>query len=235
MPTFKHSGDLGDIVYALPTMRALGGGVLMLDPEGGESDPLVVAGTKNRTHLTRERIDVIRSLLLAQDYVDDVVYWNGEKPDFNLDRFRAHLVNRNLADAHLAAFGLPTGERDRPWISAADPIKIPGRDTVIARSVRQQGNFNFWERTMPQIVDRCVYVGLPKEHEIFEYTFEMKVEYRPTADLLELARVIAGGEQFIGNSSLPHSLAEAMKKPLILEVNRVYCPVLFERPGAHYV
>src|SRR2546430_16669588 len=30
---FYHSGDLGDIIYALPAIRALGGGTLYLGPE----------------------------------------------------------------------------------------------------------------------------------------------------------------------------------------------------------
>lgn len=36
--TFKHSGDLGDIIFALPAVRALGGGILYLDPDGGFSN-----------------------------------------------------------------------------------------------------------------------------------------------------------------------------------------------------
>jgi hypothetical protein len=38
---FKHSGDLGDIIFSLPTIRALGGGTLYLDPAGGQNSPLV--------------------------------------------------------------------------------------------------------------------------------------------------------------------------------------------------
>ena len=31
MNTFRHSGKLGDIVYSLPAVRALGGGLMYLD------------------------------------------------------------------------------------------------------------------------------------------------------------------------------------------------------------
>ena len=41
MKTFKHSGDMGDIVFSIPTVRALGGGVLYLDPDGGQESRVV--------------------------------------------------------------------------------------------------------------------------------------------------------------------------------------------------
>ena len=235
MPTFKHSGDLGDIIFALPAIRALGGGILYLDPNAGANEPAVKASIGKPTRLKQESIDNLRPLLLAQPYIEDVRNWLGEAVNHNLDLFRQHLRFNNLADSHLAAFNLPLTERDKPWITVPEPIKIPNKTIVIARSLRQQGNHQFWESAVPQIRDRCVFVGLPLEHQVFEYVFEEKIEHYPTPDLLTLARVIAGADQFIGNSSFPHTLAEAMKKELILEVNRVICTVVFNRPGAQYV
>jgi ADP-heptose:LPS heptosyltransferase len=83
--------------------------------------------------------------------------------------------------------------------------------------------------------ETAVCVGYPKEHEIFEYTFGHSVRYYPTPDILTLARVIAGCEKFIGNSSFPHALAEGMKKDLVCEVFRVAPNTIFKRPGAQYV
>ncbi|CAN5598580.1 hypothetical protein BH10PLA1_BH10PLA1_05760 [soil metagenome] len=39
--TFKHSGDMGDVILSLPAVRALGGGVIYLDPSGGEREPIL--------------------------------------------------------------------------------------------------------------------------------------------------------------------------------------------------
>lgn len=236
MPTFKHSGDLGDIIWSLPTILALGGGTLLLDPNGGASEPAVTenAHPRKRTRLDADRIEAIKPLLLLQDYITDVRPWSGDAVEYNLDLFRRHVKAGNLADAHLAAFDLPTSHRDRAWLTVPDPIEIPGKIIVISRSVRAMGNHGFWESALELIKDRCVFVGLPKEHEIFEYCFEMKVPYHPTPTIVELARVIAGCRQFIGNSSFPHALAEAMKKPLVLEMARV-CNVRIIREGAEYV
>src|SRR5947208_2662564 len=98
--TFKHSGDLGDIIFSLPTVRALGGGVLYLDPTGGELEPLVKEPLKLRTHtkLTAAAIDSLRPLLLLQEYIADVRFWHGERVDYNLDEFRRSTAKGNLAD-----------------------------------------------------------------------------------------------------------------------------------------
>ena len=45
-----------------------------------------------------------------------------------------------------------------------------------------------------------------------------KLEYKPVANFLELASVIAGSKLFIGNQSFPFSLAEALKVRRVLEV-----------------
>jgi hypothetical protein len=52
---------------------------------------------------------------------------------------------------------------------------------------------------------------------------------------MTLAGVIAGCELFVGNSSFPHALAEAMKKPLVNEYFRVLPRTMFKREGANYV
>ena len=36
--TFKHSGDIGDIIYGLVSIKRIGGGTLYLDTSGGEND-----------------------------------------------------------------------------------------------------------------------------------------------------------------------------------------------------
>jgi hypothetical protein len=257
---FKHSGDLGDIIFSLPVIRALGGGVLFLDPDGGQSSPLVNwAGAtstklalhldpgsaeptlltelpgKTRTNLAAAAIASLRPLLLQQEYINDVQSWKGQAIDHDLDAFRQHLGFNNLSDSHLAAFGLPFAERDRAWITVDQPISVDGHPIVIARSPRYHSNFGFWESILPLIKDRCVYVGHPKEHEYFVYTFGHQVMRLPTPDILTLGRVIAGCRQFIGNVGFSHALAEAMKKDLINEVYRVNPTAMFQRSGAQYV
>jgi hypothetical protein len=233
--TFKHSGDMGDMIFSLPAVRALGGGILYLDPDGGFSSPLVKFVNKVRTKMDAKSIDLLTPVLLQQPYIHEVRHWHGEPVDYDLDQFRMHLTFNNLSDSHLAAFGLPSSERDTAWIQVADPIVIPDRPYVINRSVRYHGNYSFWEGNLPQLAPKSVFVGYPKDHEIFEYTFSQKIQFYPTPEILTLARVIAGAQIFFGNQGMPHALAEGMKKQLVNEIFTHRPSGIFKREGAHYV
>jgi hypothetical protein len=233
--TFKHSGDMGDVIFSLPVIRALGGGVLYLDPDGGLSSPLVKWKGRQRTKLNAAIIDSAAPLLRMQPYIQEVRHWHGEPVDVDLDQFRRHIRFNNLSDSHLAALGLPLTERDAPWLSVDAPARIADRPLALARNFRYHGNDDFWEGTLAEIKDRAFFVGHPKEHDVFVHAFGHDVPYVPTPDLLSLARVLAGCEQFIGNQGLPHAIAEAMKIKLINEYYRPYPSAVFKRPGAQYV
>ena len=233
MKTFKHSGDMGDIIFSLPTIRALGGGVLFLDPEGGESEPLVSWSNFTHTKLTPVSIRFLSALLWGQKYIKEVRWWDGREVDYNLDKFRSHVRFNNLSDSHLAAFALPFEERNKKWLSV-HPKKLD-KPYIIARSARYHSNFSFWEQIDPEIVNNAYYLGLEKEHEYFEYTFGHKIDRHEAEDILDLAGVIAGWEKFFGNQGLPHAIAEGLKKDLVNEVYRVYPGAVFERENAEYV
>lgn len=234
MKTFKHSGDLGDIIFSLPAIRALGGGALYLDPEGGESSKYVAWSDKTRTKLNAASIDGIKDILILQPYISSVDYWTGQEVDYDLDQFREHISFNNLSDSHLNCFQLDHSERDKVWLTNIQPKKLH-KPVVITRSPRVHGNHSFWENNLPSLKDRCVFVGFEKEYEIFEYTFNYGVEYYKTETMLELAEVIQGCELFVGNQGFAHALAEGMKKPLINEVYRIYPAAFFKRPDAQYV
>jgi hypothetical protein len=238
--TFKHSGDLGDIIFSLPTVKALGGGVLYLDPEGGKEEKLVswANGLFESTKLTKDGIDSIKELLEYQDYIEEVRYWNGEEVDYNLDQFRLHVRYNNLADSHLASFALDTSHRDESWLKVPSAvINDLEKDVILARSCRYHGNYSFWETMDRDILKKAVYLGFKEEYDQFQYTYpHMKdVPLKEVGNLMEMAQVIAGADLFIGNQGLPHAIAEGLKKPLINEVFRPYPAAVFEREESKYV
>lgn len=214
MKTFKHSGDMGDIIYSLPTIRGLGGGILYLDPMGGNTDMYVInQSIDRRTKLNNNSIDFLIPLLKLQSYITDIRYWSGETVDYNLDEFRQKFSdskkrnkNNNLADLHLEHFGLQFSEVEKPWITVDEGIKLD-RKILISRTPRYQSNYGFLNANKFFLANNAIFVGLPKEHEYFEWTFDIKIPYHKTNNSLELARAIQGSEIFIGNGSLPLAIA----------------------------
>jgi hypothetical protein len=135
----------------------------------------------------------------------------------------------NLARCYLRAFGLSLDNDGPPWLSVPSPIQAAS--VVIARSPRYHSTTFAWPRLLSHYRGQCIFVGLPSEHAAFEQEFG-RIPYHPTHDLLELAQVIAGCEVFAGNQSCPFSIAEALKKPVILEPCPSGSNTLFKRSDA---
>jgi hypothetical protein len=205
--TFLHSGARGDIIYALPAIQALDGGVLYIK--------LDAKHYKSRV-MTPEDVILFRELLSGQDYILDVKVWDGIPVDYDLDTFREGIRPcQLLSEAHLERFSL-TFDLSQPWLNVSG---LHVADIVIGRSERYHGAFNWAELVSWQ--DRCLFVGLRGEYEAFTAITGLNVPYYGECTYRKLAEVIAGSKLFIGNQSFPYSLAEAIKHPRVLEV----CPI----------
>lgn len=207
------------MVAQMPAMRALGGGVLYIEP-----------ANYTRVKLTPDKWHGIDLLLKQQAYVSDVLPWNGQRTDYNLNDFRAMMskaVSRGkskdvcLSDWVLDTHGVQRSERDRQWLTV-EPLKIA--PVVISRagagreSRHRYHNYQFpWNRVVEKYSDAAVFIGTEPEHREFCDVFG-NVPWHPTADLFEAARVIAGCDLFVGNQSCPHMIAQGLFKNIVLEV-----------------
>jgi hypothetical protein len=232
--TFKHSGDLGDIVFSIPTINALGGGILCLDPTGGESSPLFRRIGQPRTKLNIKSINDVASLLQLQKCIADVVPWSGREAKYDLDKFRDHIRFNNLCISHLEAFKLDHDLARKPWLNFPYKRKLP-KPFVISRTPRYHGNYTSWVHQLTRIKNDAIFVGLEKEHEIFEYTFGHKIDFYPTPSILDLAETINSADVLFCNQGLPHAIAEGLHHHLVCEMYRVYPAAIFEgKPTSKY-
>lgn len=222
MLTFRHAGDLGDILAFLPVMRFFGGGDLLI-----ESAPYT------RQRLTPDKWCGLDILLKQQPYINDVREWKQELCNYNGNDFRAamhHAVrkglfnqnkNKSLVDWQLEAHGVPLNQKDTAWL-AAEPNKVarviinrtgPGREP---KHVYHNPLFP-WHAVWHKYHKEAVFIGTPLEYSVFKSTCG-HIPHYTTRDLAEAARVIAGADLFIGNQSACFWIAEGMKKNLVLEV-----------------
>lgn len=221
MKTFSHTGDLGDIIAALPSIRALGGGRLVIFDNSKD----------RRESLKGARFDSIAPLLEAQPYIAGVE-WSDSKPkatDFSEFR-NDHKFGESLA--HWQARHVGATISVEPWLTVKPSDAAKGR-VVISRSSRYHSPHHMWGKVLSRNKD-ALFVGLPAEHEALQSRYGAKIDYLKTDDLLELAQVIAGCRLFIGNQSCPWWIAFALGVPTIQEVWPHSPNSRIERAGARY-
>jgi hypothetical protein len=226
MKTHSIFNTLGDNIYYLCFMKLVGGGDLYVKmdylnyycsailgwPQGAGS----VAGT-----IHPWQYDFMKPLLEEQDYINSVSKWNNEHIDYhgegtwflppiapwwhgNSTETYAKVNSVNILDPEVKQKLLY-----EPWLKV-EPLKIPGKTIIENRTPRYHHGTNGdgWLRWINQGLHyRFLFVGHPTEHAEFQTRFGIKVDYYPVKDMLEMARLIQGSEYFIGNQSMPLSLA----------------------------
>lgn len=222
---FFHSGDLGDIIAALPTIRQLGGGKLVIGHQ---------PGVGNREAMKGARFDAIRPLLEAQPYITEVEY--DDHPTnvtHNLALFRNTGIRYGESLAHWQARYCGITNLDvSPWLEVGH-FEPNGR-VVINRSARYHNMFFPWGELAYRHREGAFFVGLQSEHAEFEKKYRTGIRYLHTPDLLELAKWIAGCKLFIGNQSAPFWIAAGLGVPLIQETIGHDPNSIIERENAIY-
>jgi hypothetical protein len=220
---FKHSGHLGDIIYAIPTMYALTGkGKINLYLNIDEQIELFESHPLGKVALNEKSVILLKSLLLLQPKFNCVeIYDSNQEIDYDLDLFRKFPLSfekGNISRWYFNVFAT-TYDLGKPWLSISPDTSMNNK-IIIARSTRY--NAPLIDYSILNNYDNLVFVGLPEEYEIMQAIIP-NLEYKKTNDFMELASVIAGAKLFIGNQSSPFALAEALKVPRILE-SYYLCP-----------
>lgn len=219
--TFVCSGSKGDLIYSLPCVRALGGGVLYIQP--------AVIRMKYRGQdvfrITQEDADRMLPLLRCQDYITDCKIWNGETVDYDLDKFRLTgwrfgrgFIPRHFGLAFDCALDLVT-----PWLKVPSSDKYA--DNLLFNRTARYNNTKLKFQFLSKYP--TVFIGLPSENRL---SFPLCTPN----DFLELASYIMGCKGFVGGQSMCMAIAIAMGKvPRWLELAPDCPDVVQVHPGAY--
>lgn len=210
-----HSGNAGDVIYSLPSVRALGIRHLILNVYT-DPDPLRKLSERNARALT--------PLLLAQEYVDRVTLVTAGVPleavdpqcidvDYVLDRFRNEDVEHvHLMQAHAKA------------LHAAIDVNVPflrvpegaaeASEVVLALTPRYRGLSDEFLRDLMLYFDDILILAIPDE---WRSVAGIPGRVRQCADFLEMAQLIQRTKIFIGSPSLASAIAEGLKAPRIID------------------
>ena len=225
--TFRHSGDLGDCIYALPILKAIPGHHSMLFVDRpGITRPLT------------PRMGLLKPLFEAQPYIKSVTATE-DYPDVDIVPFRRfHSPTTTLVDAQLNEVNSHSAipikvDTTQAWLDAEPDERTKGR-ILIARSPRYNNNYFPWGQIVQHYGNRLLFVGIEHEYSNFCFT-NGKVDQIRVDDYLELAGLIKGAELFIGNQNSPMAVAIGLGVPFIQEVCLWQPDCIFNRKNAQYV
>jgi hypothetical protein len=209
--TFLHSGARGDIIYSLPTIKGLGGGILYIEVTG-----------KHCVGKAIEEVDVeyFKGLLTKLDYIDDVLPWKGERVWYDLNDFRikgGSLSYGHLAQNHLNAFNVKFDLQNEPFINRENLNKKFLSNIIINHSKRYEGCIKNWH-DLKEYEEMCSFVGFEDEYENFKNLSGLNINFYKAQSYLEIAEIINASKVFIGNQSFIYSIAEGMKVNRFLSI-----------------
>lgn len=236
-----HSGNIGDIIYSLPTCYHLGVNHLILSPYIHPFDA--------RRVLTKKSAEALVPLLLKQEAIKKVSVldtgpgWELAKLDgcgisYNLDKYRltTNTATRHLAYSHAAAFDVIVDGK-KPWLHIPEscnsnhlPCSKKEKYVVITLTDRYRSyDQALYATLLDGIPAELIYfVGLPQD-EINYNTLEGN---RYCAkNLLDLALFIKNAALFIGNPSGAYAIAEAIKTPRLIELPPIFNVYPFDESG----
>lgn len=227
-----HSGNIGDIIYSLPTCRMLNINHIILNIC---ADPRFGARVLNE-----QAARALAPLLLAQKFIRRVtiiksgVPWEYANPadlgvNYILDSFRASYTDPrlHLLYAHAVPFNLMV-DGAQPWVTVGQ--SAPEQQTkqepyIVVGLTSRYRRFNhaYYEYLLRNVpADRVFFVGIGTDQierrNIGGTVFQ-------TANFMDLAKLLANAALFIGNPSFAYALAEGLKVNRFLEVpedNNVY-------------
>ena len=184
MHHFFHSGATGDIIFSLPTIKAMGGGTLQI------------------VNFDKQRSESIKKLIEVQPYINEVIITDGYVGGIDLNRFREHAAhNVNLVEAHFRGQGIPIDSTwKKGWLTLPDREITKSNYSVINRTTNYADpNFNWANEVdyLKTISDKVFFIGYKSECELFNSKFGTDVEFIEV-DFLEGAYLIKNAVMFTG-------------------------------------
>lgn len=214
MKTFYHSSAFGDQIYALPTIKAMGGGHLIVN-------------------YSKEQLETIQPLLESQPYIYSIqnITERGLPRDvvdlsawrLNPRQNKAHLVN-----LFLNTFGFPDYDWNQGgWLEGFEEYS-ESNFAVVNRTLRYNDKIFDWDKEiwfLGRHSKRTYFMGLPEEYKKFDRWNHYNMTYYPTKNLLEATELIAKAKYFSGNQSSLLAIRQGLGLPYRMEQspNHVDC------------
>lgn len=170
--------------------------------------------------------EMLKPLIESQEYIHSFEVYQGQKIDldFNVIRGKTFVNMPNGAIQNWIALAYPDLAFDlsKKWMEFNDkcPVKIK-------KQVSNKVILNFTERYRNHTADYyflqnyapdLIFAGTEKEHYLFCNKWGLNIPHLQVDNFLDLAYAIKESRFILSNQSFNYNIAEAIKKPRILEL-----------------
>lgn len=255
MTSYTHSGTTGDVFSSLALVRSIGPGDYYLKLDNLDKICQSIGWGNAGRHsgrMNQKDFDFLAPIMEIQSCINKFAPWNGEEVEHPMEKIAvvgkhpnwAGTWPTNFAHQYAVAMEIDLAQHKQtlqiePYVEVDKPTVIPGKPICISRNpfylegVPDVTKVDEWINWIERdLTEQAFFVGLLSDHAWFEDTMKVKVQYVPTSDGLELARLIAGAKMMIGNQSMPATLALGIgttlwietRKNVELEKNEIFYP-----------
>lgn len=171
----------------------------------------------------------LKSLISIQPYVNKFeILPSGFNQDFiNLNEWRIYIENERIKNLGYTmcwseflcnTYGLSV-KNEYKWLEA-DRIKKYENKIIIHRSLNRHNPLFNWKKILNELKDDIVFVThSPEEYnKFYAEVQDYRVKYKLLFNIKEMADIIYSCKYFIGNQSMPFSLACGLNKHRMVEL-----------------
>jgi hypothetical protein len=219
--TFTHSGNAGDIIYSIPTIKHLAG-----------SEPSILH-IKAAKYVHGNQFEFVNDLLLQQGITEvhpfipsdgnwNYYNWPGLNYDYDLDDARhqrkrgvIHIVKR-----YFDQFGIKK-DHITPWLKVDEAYKRNDKYALIHLTPRWNGLQYDWRRIYKEALQRhgkVYFIGFEMEWLDFSMRYGA-IEHIATETLLDITRLIRDAEALYCNQGVCLTVAQGLGKEYWLVKN----------------
>lgn len=224
----KNSSPVGDLIAALAGVRNLwletGRKTIIYQRIGMIGTNQIGAENAYQNEdgedicFSDETFEMVKPLLMAQEYIEDLIVFDGQQVDIDLDEMRlSKFVNQpfgsiNRYPSYIAPQMAPN--LSEKYIYAPKPFQ----SNVISINFtgRYRNRFIHYNFLRPY-QDRLMFIGLPKEHGDFCKEWNLSIPLFKSIDFCDIAQLINTSKFFMGCQSACFQISEGLKIPRILE------------------
>jgi hypothetical protein len=238
--TFKHMGKMGDVIFSLPTIRELGGGVLYL-PESTPDECTGLYSSMKDLLLQQSCIEEVR------EYPSGLAYMElapNIHIDYDLDIARIqplkgviHIVKR-----YMDAFAVNYQNWKEPWLDLPNEkprfdlpdeyclVNYTGRH-IINEQLKIKSRVD-WTEVIKSIKKPVYFIGHESEYHNFVNHFS-HLPFLHTDNILQVAHLIKEAHSVYCNQSSFLAIAQSLGKEYYLDVKPRKTNCLLFTPNEH--